>query len=428
MEKRINTSSLEKWGKKDTAWMLGLYGTAIGAGTLFFPINAGIGGLWPLLIMTILAFPLTYFSHLGLSRFILSGSTKDGDITKVVTEHFGAKIGNVITLLYFCAIYPILLVYSVAITNTVLSMIRHQFNIALSDDIGTRAIFSFILLALLMSIARLGGATIVRTMGLLVYPFIYALILIAIYLIPNWTMAIIDNNENIAQAITHKEFYKTLWLAIPVMVFSFNHSPIISSFSVAQKTLHPNNPQEGAKRILCRAHIMMVFSVMFFTFSCIFSLTTADLISAKQQNIGILSYLANHFSNPFIAWVAPIIAILAISKSFLGHYLGTKEGLIGLMTQGLHLAKKSDKQHYLEKVTIIFIFLTCWTVAIVNPSILGMIETLGGPIIAILLFLMPMYAIHKVPALHQYKGAISNIFVTVSGLIALSAIFYTLFI
>ena len=27
----------------------------------------------------------------------------------------------------------------------------------------------------------------------------------------------------------------TLWLVIPVMVFSFNHSPIISSFAVSQK-------------------------------------------------------------------------------------------------------------------------------------------------------------------------------------------------
>ena len=42
--------------KSDTVWMLGLYGTAIGAGILFLPINAGIGGLLPLIIMAVLAF------------------------------------------------------------------------------------------------------------------------------------------------------------------------------------------------------------------------------------------------------------------------------------------------------------------------------------------------------------------------------------
>ena len=40
-------------------------------------------------------------------------------VTEVVEEHFGVGAGKLITLLYFFAIYPILLVYSVAITNTV---------------------------------------------------------------------------------------------------------------------------------------------------------------------------------------------------------------------------------------------------------------------------------------------------------------------
>ena len=33
-----------------------------------------------------------------------------------------------------------------------------------------------------------------------------------------------------------------------------------------------------------------------------------------------------------------------------------------------------------------------------------MIETLGGPVIAMILFLMPMYAIQKVPAMRKYSG------------------------
>ena len=38
------------WRKSDTTWGLGLFGTAIGAGVLFFPIRAGYGGLIPILI------------------------------------------------------------------------------------------------------------------------------------------------------------------------------------------------------------------------------------------------------------------------------------------------------------------------------------------------------------------------------------------
>jgi serine transporter len=39
---------------------------------------------------------------------------------------------------------------------------------------------------------------------------------------------------------------------------------------------------------------------------------------------------------------------------------------------------------------------------------------------------MPMYAIQKIPAMKQYSGKISNIFVVLMGLIAMSAIIYSL--
>jgi serine transporter len=65
-------------------------------------------------------------------------------------------------------------------------------------------------------------------------------------------------------------------------------------------------------------------------------------------------------------------------------------------------------------------------VATLNPSILGMIETLGGPVIAALLFLMPMYAVRKVPAMRQYAGKLSNVFVVVVGLVSISALVYSL--
>jgi serine transporter len=80
---------------------------------------------------------------------------------------------------------------------------------------------------------------------------------------------------------------------------------------------------------------------------------------------------------------------------------------------------------WLNRATAVFMILSCWAVATFNPSILGMIETLGGPVIACLLFLMPMYAIRRVPALRQYSGLVSNVFVVLIGLIALSAIIYS---
>jgi len=409
------------WRKSDTTWMLGLYGTAIGAGVLFLPINAGVGGLLPLIIMAVLAFPLTYYSHRALTRFVLSGKNAGEDITDVVEEHFGAGAGKIITLLYFFAIFPILLMYSVAITNTVETFIEHQLGLVSPP----RVLLSLILIIGLMTVVRFGEQMIVKAMSILVFPFVAVLMLLAVYLIPHWHGAALQTLS--WHHAGGKGIWMTLWLAIPVMVFSFNHSPIISSFAVAKRAEYGENAERKCSRILACSHLMMVATVMFFVFSCVLSLSPEDLAAAKAQNISILSYLANHFDVPVIAWLGPLIAIVAITKSFLGHYLGAREGFNGLVNKTLHSRGKTITPAKLNRITALFMLLSTWLVASWNPSILDMIETLGGPVIAVILFLMPMYAIHKVPAMRKYSGHISNLFVVLTGLVAISAIFYSLF-
>jgi serine transporter len=270
--------------------------------------------------MAIIAFPMTFFAHRGLTRFVLSGKNPGEDITEVVEEHFGVGAGKLITLLYFFAIYPILLVYSVAITNTVESFMTHQLHMTPPP----RAILSLILIVGMMTIVRFGEQMIVKAMSVLVFPFVIALMVLACYLIPNWNGAALETLSLSSASATGNGLWMTLWLAIPVMVFSFNHSPIISSFAVAKREEYGQGAEKKCSSILARAHVMMVLTVMFFVFSCVLSLSPADLAAAKAQNISILSYLANHFNAPVIAWMAPIIAIIAITKSFLGHYLGAR--------------------------------------------------------------------------------------------------------
>ncbi|RUR06829.1 serine/threonine transporter [Legionella sp. km772] len=409
------------WSKQDTVWMLSLYGTAIGAGTLFLPIDAGLNGIWPLVIMTLLAFPMTYYSHRALCRFVLSGSSSQNDITDVVEEHFGSFAGKMLTALYFFAIYPILLMYSVAITNTTQSFIVHQLGLAAPP----RALLSIILILGLMAVVRFGQEAIVKSMSMLVYPFATILFLLSLYLIPHWNTAILEQSNSLKANGGHG-LLMTLWLIIPVMVFSFNHSPIISSFAMSQKRQYGNKADKTSSTIMKYSHLMMVFSVMFFVFSCVFSLSPQDLIQAKSQNISILSYLANHFNTPLIAYLAPIIAFIAISKSFLGHYLGAKEGLNGILVKSIKATGKTANNRVIQRIIELFMVITCWIIATLNPNILKMIETLGGPVIAVLLFIMPMYAIARVPAMKKYQNQLSNVFITIMGIISISAIIYGL--
>ncbi len=417
----LSNKKIATWTKQDTVWMLGLYGTAIGAGVLYLPINAGLHGIWPLFIMLLLAFPMTYYSHRALCRFVLSGSSEHMDITAVVEEHFGINAGRVLTFLYFFAIYPFLLMYSVAMTNTTQSFIVNQMGLTPPP----RALLSIALILLLMTIVRVGQEFIVKSMSILVYPFASALFFLSLYLIPNWNNAIFQTHAVSATTGGHGLLI-TLWLIIPVMVFSFNHSPIISSFALSQKKQYGNQAENRCSTIMRYSHLMMVFSVMFFVFSCVLSLSPHDLMLAKEQNITILSYLANHFHTPLIAYAAPMIAFVAISKSFLGHYLGAREGLSAMVVKALKPSGRHVKPKTLQGLIELFIVLTCWLAATINPNILKMIETLGGPVIAALLFIMPMYAIAKVPALKQYSNCVSNVFISCIGIICISAIIYGL--
>ena len=123
-----------------------------------------------------------------------------------------------------------------------------------------------------------------------------------------------------------------------------------------------------------------------------------------------------------IAFAAPLIAIVAIAKSFLGHYIGASEGIKGLVLK----SGRRPNAKALDRFTALFMLLVCWLVATLNPNIVRMIESFGGPVIAALLFLMPMYAIRRVPAMRKYAGHLSNVFVTLVGLVAISALVYSL--
>jgi serine transporter len=163
--------------------------------------------------------------------------------------------------------------------------------------------------------------------------------------------------------------------------------------------------------------------VMFFVFSVVLSLSPEQLLLAKEQNISILSYLANEHESPMISLMGPIVAFTAITSSYFGHFLGAHEGLVGVIK-----CRTTASVNIIEKVSLAFIVLSTWVVAIVNPSILGMIEAVGAPMIAAILFLMPVFAMHKVPAMAKYKTSLPvQIFTVICGLAAISSVLYDIF-
>lgn len=308
------------------------------------------------------------------------------------------------------------------------------------QDLHVEPLFLLLLMAFVI---WFGKDLMVKVMSYLVWPFIASLVLISLSLIPYWNSAVIDQVDLGSLSLTgHDGILITVWLGISIMVFSFNFSPIVSSFVVSKREEYEKDfgrdfTERKCSQIISRASMLMVAVVMFFAFSCLFTLSPANMAEAKAQNIPVLSYLANHFASMTgtkttfaitLEYAASIIALVAIFKSFFGHYLGTLEGLNGLV---LKFGYKGDKTKVslgkLNTISMIFIMGSTWVVAYANPNILDLIEAMGAPIIASLLCLLPMYAIRKAPSLAKYRGRLDNVFVTVIGLLTILNIVYKLF-
>ena len=136
-----------------------------------------------------------------------------------------------------------------------------------------------------------------------------------------------------------------------------------------------------------------------------------------------MSYLANRLINRFKFLTSDLDCChrVLILRALVGRHRACRHHQHTFGTKDRELNQK-----YIRYGVIGFVVLTAWIAAIVNPSVLSLIQSLYGTIIAMVLYLLPMYAIHKVEVLKPYRGLASNIFVTIAGIVAVSAIIYGL--
>lgn len=408
-----NGRKSSRWTYHDFTWCLSLFGTAVGAGVLFLPITAGAGGFWPLLILALLAAPMTWLAHKGLARFVLSAKNPEADITDAVAEHFGKKGATLITFAYFFAIFPIVLIYGVSITNTVNSFMVNQIGMTALP----RWLLSGVLIFAMTGCVVYGKELMLKVTSAMVYPLVLILLALSIYMIPSWNTSMIDVSPDWASMPA------IIWLAIPLIVFSFNHSPIISQFTKEQRRIYGDDAMIKTDKITGGASLVLMVFVMFFVFSVVLALSPEQLASISKANLDVLSFLANTHDSPILSYLGPFVAFTAITSSFFGHFLGATEGLTGLIKSNTNLPSRT-----VEKFSLFCIVITTWIVAIINPSILDMIVSMGAPMIAAILFLMPVFAMRKVPAMAKYKtSALAQIFTAICGIAAITSVIYGAF-
>lgn len=408
---------MKYWSKEETLWSFALYGTAVGAGTLFLPIQLGSAGAVVLFLTAILAWPLTYWPHKALCQFILASQCdphQDG-ITAAVRQFFGQKVGNFISGLYFIAFFVVILIYAVAITNSLAEQLAQHMQVGQS----TRVMLSLGVVAVLNLIFLTGRRVTIRVMGLLVFPLIAWFLFLSFYLTSHWQPSLLTSGLTYTPSTLHD-----IWFSVPVMVFAFSHTPIISTFAVAQREKYADQAMAKCKKIMKVAYLIIAVSVMFFVFSCFMSIPASNVLLAKQQGLTILSALAMMPSSAgWLSIAGIIVAVVAMSKSFLGTYFGVIEGASQLVSSAAQQAGYHPGAKLSRGLSVAIVSAITFIVCCMNPNALSMIYAISGPLIALILFIMPTLSCWLVPALRPYRS-VANLLVLIIGILCVSVMFF----
>lgn len=402
------------------SWAITLFGTAVGAGILFLPIDAGSFGILPLIFISLLALPMVFMSHRTYSRIVSASPVKGLDVLQVVTALSGRTRGLMTGLMYWLSIYPIVLIYGVSITNTMDSFLVNQ----LGGPQLPRWVLAALCVGVLTGAYAMGKKATLAFANILVYPLIIALAAVSIYLIPQWDLASFRSYESDTPT------WQALLLILPVFVFSFSHMPAISQASLdAQKRFDGDEKatEKLVSKIEAISAIMLVGFTMFFVWSCSLALGADGMDAAREQNIPVLSYLANETHAPFLAVLSPIVALCAIASSYFGHVMGAEEGTTYLVRAVAPKFADRISPKAMRWGIYVFVFVTTVAAAVVNPSILDLISVVGGVFITFLVYIVPMLLFRNAKAFHRFANKPETIFVFVLGVIIMGVAIWQMF-
>ena len=402
------------------SWAITLFGTAVGAGILFLPIDAGSFGILPLIFISLLALPMVFMSHRTYSRIVSASPVKGLDVLQVVTALSGRTRGLMTGLMYWLSIYPIVLIYGVSITNTMDSFLVNQ----LGGPQLPRWVLAALCVGVLTGAYAMGKKATLAFANILVYPLIIALAAVSIYLIPQWDLASFRSYQSDTPT------WQALLLILPVFVFSFSHMPAISQASLdAQKRFDGDEKatEKLVSKIEAIAAVMLVGFTMFFVWSCSLALGADGMDAAREQNIPVLSYLANETHAPFLAVLSPIVALCAIASSYFGHVMGAEEGTTYLVRAVAPKFADRVSPKAMRWGIYVFVFVTTVIAAVVNPSILDLISVVGGVFITFLVYIVPMLLFRNAKAFRRFANKPETIFVFTLGVIIMGVAIWQMF-
>ena len=402
-------------------WILTLFGTAVGAGILYLPLQVGAAGGFSLLFLSALVFPLIYYSHKAIVSLLLS-QREELDYTGVVTRHFGSLFGQGVVIVFLITFYAVLFSYSVGL-NANLGGFLHEMEIT-STNWANGPYLSLFLLASFAALHAIGDKTVLRLMSVLSSVLLVVLLGISLYLIPLW------NFSSLRHIPSGKEFIENALLILPILTFSFVFFPAMSSMVTAYRNSRDSNEAQAHRRLhlaTLKTSLLLLVFVLFFVFSSILSLDPQEFERAAKENLNCLTILSYKEAIPdSMSDVSALVGLCALITSFSGVFFAVRDASHRLANQALtHLAKRHALAAHLlahsRPVHVgiwLFLFSSLWILTLINPSVMNLFGMLISLLVAFFLFILPVALLVKTSGFRILKHP-SLPFVFLTGILTL---------
>ncbi len=402
-------------------WILTLFGTAVGAGILYLPLQVGTAGGFSLLFLSALVFPLIYYSHKSIVSLLLS-QREDLDYTGVVARHFGPLFGHAVVLVFLITFYAVLFSYSIGL-NANLGDFLHELG-ATSSNWAKGPYLSLLILAAFAVLHSIGDNFVLRLMSAISSVLLLVLLGISVYLIPLWNFSAFRHIPSLS------EFIVNALLILPILTLSFVYFPAMSSMVSAYRNSCDGNETHARRRLhltTLKTSILLLVFVLFFVFSCILSLDPQEFERASEDNLNCLTILSYKecISNS-MADLSALVGLSALITSFAGVFFAVRDASHRLANHALtHLAPTHPlaarllvHQKQVHAGLLILLFFSLWILTLLNPSIMDLFGLFISPLVAIFLFILPVAILIKTSGFKILKSP-SILFVFLVGILTL---------
>jgi len=399
----------KKGSSEDFYWIFILFGAAVGAGILFLPIQAGIGGFWVLLTVSLIIYFMVYPPHKLFARLINYAEDAE-DYTSAVKYFIGKKVGMFVSLIFVMFLLSLMMAYAIGLNNDIGEFILD--NNFTDKNPAHGPYLSIIILITYIAILKFGKELLIKALGILSFVLVLLILAISLLLIEMW-----DFNGLFAFPSFY-EFIKQLFLVLPILLMAFvffsTVSPMVAHFQ--KKSNSPEELEYRYSRIIKYTSIIILTFVLFFVFSCIFAISADQLKTADAKNISVLALLGSLGDKAFLREFGPIISIIALTTSFFGVALGIRNSSLEILTS-LFKDKHSRKAKKISEI-IFYSFLTIflWIITISNINIIKLTGEIITPMISIILYFVPVYIVFQIERFKKYR-TVGNIMIFVAGLI-----------